>query len=141
MPRYSGNKTGLISQTTVPVVVPVAPAAALPVGPVIPDNMVRRVSRITIVPPAGPAGIATVNIYQGSVAVPLALLKISSSSDGVGFGTPGVLGRNNEGNVPILVFRPTTSTAPTTLNQIYVQATTLGAANAIITIEYHDVRG
>ena len=134
MPNQTRKNTQPKLQTAfVQAAIMPAPPAAL--GPVIPDDMVRRVTRIT----CNPAAHGTqVLVFAGSVANPVDLQKTTLNVATTAAGVTTVGGTHP--GVPILVFRPMTSVAPTRLNQIYVVSVVAGET-VIVEMEFYDVRG
>lgn len=112
-----------------------APAAPTPIGPIIPDDMVRRITRITIANVAAPQ---TLELAQGNAVAPLARIIqdfMTSPLLPSVFGTP-------EPTMPLFVARPITSVAPAATQQNRIYAIGLLAAVAVtVTIEYWDQRG
>jgi hypothetical protein len=124
----------LLTATATVAPVPAAPTA---IGPVIPDNMVRRITRVSIQPNAG--GAQLVELAQGHAAAPLArILQDFWAAPGL---PPSMWGQP-EPTMPLFIARPVTSVFPaaTQQNQIYALGT-IALLPVEVTIEYWDQRG
>ncbi len=117
------------------VLAPSVPAAPAVLGPIIQNNMVRHVTKVSV-DLNGIVGPTFVLVMSGTAGVPVNNHLQINADPGLGF-TP-VVGQMD--SVPTLVFRPVTSVFPTAENQILVQSM-VAASPVNITIEYYDTRG
>jgi hypothetical protein len=125
-------------QRAIAVGVPPAPGLPIPVGPVIPNNMIRRITRVIIFN-AGIPQMVEFTLAQGVPPVPLPAFRILQDF-WCGPGLPQNSFGNGSPNTPLFVCRPSTSIAPVPDNLIYAQGQIPAGPAVTVEIEYWDSR-
>lgn len=112
------------------------PIFAVPIGPVIPNDMIRRIARVSMLNAGVPQ---LVELYLGLAVVPVPVGRILQDF----FASPALLNNvwgNGDPGTPLFVCRPTTTLAPPQNVQIWGLGLIPLAPFVDVTIEYWDER-